>query len=448
MTKGVLRLGETPLVPPSNASQQAEMRIPLRSCLVCATFLLSVLLYVDRVCISAAKKDVAADLSLSDQQMGWVFAAFSLGYALFQTPSGWLADRLGPRQVLAGIVAVWSLFTGLTSAAGSFVSMLSVRFLFGAGEAGAFPGIARAMYSWIPMQERGLVQGINFSGSRIGAAVTLPLISWLIADIGWRPTFLVLMVVGFVWAVAWFAFFRDDPTDAGWLSEAERAHILANRQQRSTGRTVETAEPSSLSQTLLRSSTVWALCGQYFASNFIFFFGLTWFFPQLMTRYGLTGVEASLFAAAPMLCGALGNWLAGWWVDRLYSNGRWLISRRLPAIVGFMMATVGIVGSAYAATPLTSSIWFSLCVFGADMTLSPSWSTCVDIGKSNAGVVSGTMNMAGNVGSFVTSLAFPYLLAWTGSSLPFFYVAAMINVIAIALWFRIDPTIALQESGQ
>lgn len=428
------------------------MRFPLRSCLVCATFLLSVLLYVDRICISAAKKDVAFDLSLSDEQMGWVFAAFSLGYALFQTPSGWLADRLGPRKVLAAIVAVWSIFTGLTAAAGSLLSMLIIRFLFGAGEAGAFPGIARAMYSWIPMQERGIVQGVNFSGSRIGAALTLPLISSLIASLGWRPTFVVLMLVGFVWSLVWFVFFRDDPAEALWLSESERDYIFENRQKRTASTAADFTATSvggeSLAKSISRSSTVWQLCGQYFASNFIFFFGLTWFFPQLMSRYSLTGFEASFFAAAPMLCGAFGNWTSGWWVDRLYSLGRWRQSRRLPAITGFILATIGIIGSAYAATPLTSSIWFSLCVFGADMTLAPSWSTCVDIGKSNSGLVSGTMNMAGNIGSFVTSLAFPYLLTWTGSSLPFFYLAALINVIAIALWFRIDPTVALQEAAE
>ncbi|SMP58710.1 MFS transporter, ACS family, glucarate transporter [Neorhodopirellula lusitana] len=423
------------------------MRIPMRSFLVAGTFLLSVLLYVDRVCISAAKSDVTAELSLSDQQMGWVFAAFSLGYALFQTPSGLLADRLGPRRVLASIVAVWSLFTGLTAAAGSFASMLAVRFLFGAGEAGAFPGMARAMYSWIPMQERGLVQGINFSGSRIGAAVTLPLIAGLIAQIGWRPTFVILMGVGCVWSIVWLVFFRDDPKDAKWLSESEREYILANRQSDSKTDAIDGAAKASLTSTMWRSGSVWALCVQYFASNFIFFFGLTWFFPQLMTRYGLTGMQASLFAALPMVCGAIGNWTAGWWVDRLYARGKWRLSRRLPAAVGFTLAAIGIVGSAYATTPLSSSLWFSLCIFGADMTLSPSWSTCVDIGKSNAGVVSGTMNMAGNIGSFVTSLAFPYLLSWTGSPVPFFYVAAMLNITAIVLWFRIDPATPLLENA-
>jgi MFS transporter, ACS family, glucarate transporter len=416
------------------------MYVSMRSILVAATFLLSVLLYVDRACISAAKKNVAADLSLSDQQMGWVFAAFSLGYALFQTPSGWLADRFGPRRVLAGIVAIWSIFTGLTALASTFLSMLTVRFLFGAGEAGAFPGIARAMFSWIPMQERGLVQGVNFSGSRIGAAVALPLITWTIANIGWQSTFVLLMLVGFVWSVLWLLLFRDEPNEASWLSQPEREYILANRQQQSVD-----SRKQSLPVNLVQSKTVWALCGQYFASNFIFFFGLTWFFPELMKRYELSGIEASFFAAAPMLFGAFGNWVAGWWVDRLYSAGRWQLSRRLPAITGFALATMGILGCAYAATPLSSSIWFSLCIFGADMTLSPSWSTCVDIGKAKSGLVSGTMNMAGNVGAFVTSLAFPYLLDWTGSSLPFFYLAAMINLLAISLWFAVDPTVALEE---
>lgn len=409
--------------------------------IVLATFLLSVLLYVDRICISAAKDAVSRDLALSETEMGWVFAAFALGYALLQAPGGMLADRLGPRRVLALIVALWSVFTGLTAVASSLGSMLTVRFLFGAGEAGAFPGMARAIYSWIPMRERGLVQGVNFSGSRIGAAVALPLISWLIADIGWRLSFVVLMGIGFGWALLWFLFFRDEPSDAAWLSPEERERILATRQP---SRALANPSTGSITRAILRSGTVWALCGQYFASNFVFFFGLTWFFPQLKQRYGLTGLEASLFAAAPMIAGALGNWLSGWWVDRLYAAGDWRRSRRLPAIAGFLLATAGVLGSAHAATPLTSSLWFSLCILGSDMTLSPSWSTCLDIGGRHAGTVSGAMNMAGNVGSFVTSLAFPYLLGWTGSSLPFFYVAAALNVAAILSWFTVDPAVPLE----
>jgi ACS family glucarate transporter-like MFS transporter len=408
--------------------------------IVLATFLLSVLLYVDRVCISVAKDSVARDLDLSGKEMGWVFSAFALGYALLQTPSGLLADRLGPRRVLSIIVALWSLFTGLTATVNSLGAMLAVRFLFGAGEAGAFPGMARAIYSWIPMRERGLVQGVNFSGSRVGAAVALPLISWLIAGIGWRMSFVVLMVIGLVWAMVWFVFFRDEPAGAPWLGREEREWILASRQQPRPA----SASPVTLTRAILRSRTVWALCGQYFASNFVFFFGLTWFFPQLMQRYGLTGFEASFFAAAPMLAGALGNWSSGWWVDRLYAVGNWRKSRRLPAMTGFGLAAVGVALSAHAATPLESSVWFSLCIFGSDMTLSPSWSACVDIAGRHAGVVSGAMNMAGNLGSFVTSLAFPYLLGWTGSPLPFFYLAAVFNLAALVGWLSIDPEVGLE----
>ncbi len=408
--------------------------------IILGTFLLSVLLYVDRVCISAAKEPVSRDLGFSETEMGWVFSAFALGYALLQTPSGMLADRMGPRRVLSLIVALWSLFTGLTAAASSLTSMLVVRFLFGAGEAGAFPAMARAIYSWIPMQERGLVQGVNFSGSRIGAAAALPLVSWMIAGLGWRTSFLVLMGIGIGWAVLWFFYFRDEPADAPWLTTAEKKLILTTRQQ---PRIVSQA-PHSLRLAVLQSRTVWALCGQYFASNFMFFFGLTWFFPQLKQRYGLTGLEASAFAAAPMIAGALGNWISGWWVDSIYADGEWRRSRRLPAMTGFLLATAGIVGCAHATTALGSSLWFSICLLGSDMTLSPSWSTCVDIGGPHAGAVSSTMNMAGNIGSFVTSLAFPYLLAWTGSSLPFFYVAAAFNLAAIASWVSIEPTVSLE----
>lgn len=416
----------------------------MRWLIVLATFLLSVLLYVDRVCISAAKDAVSADLGLSEKEMGWVFSAFALGYALLQTPSGWLADRMGPRRVLALIVVIWSAFTGLTAVVNSWVSMLVVRFLFGAGEAGAFPGMSRAVYSWMPMQERGIAQGINFSGSRIGAAVALPLVSLLIVQFGWRITFLVLMLVGFAWAAFWIIVFRDEPEDASWLGSDEKEYILSHRQQ-STATDTDTPR-ENVFRTLVRSPTMWALCGQYFASNFIFFFALTWFFPQLRERYDLGGFQASLFAAAPLFFGAVGNWVAGFWVDRLFRLNQWRLSRRLPAITGFTLAAVGIVACSQAESAMGASFWFSLCVFGADMTLSPSWSCCVDIGRQRAGVVSGSMNMAGNVGAFITSLAFPYLLAWTGSSQPFFYVAASLNVMAIGLWWMIDPTRPLEQT--
>ena len=414
--------------------------VPKRYLLVLSTFLLSVLLYIDRICISAAKEPIVSELGFSDKQMGWILSAFALGYALFQSPSGLLADRFGPRRVLTGVVVFWSIFTGLTGTAARFVTMLIFRFLFGAGEAGAFPGMARATFSWIPMKERGLVTGINFSGSRLGAAFALPAVAWMVSSLGWRHSFGVLAVIGIAWATFWFLWFRDDPTLKTNISKSELDFILQNRQQTTAQRTALSA------RRLFGSTNMWLAMAQYFCSNFTFFFTLTWLFPHLQKTYHLTAVDAGFYAAAPLLAGAFGNWFSGWLVDRIYSRGHWRLSRTLPAIIGFVLAALGLIGSLSQTSVGPAILLLSLAIFGADMTLSPSWSFCVDIGKKNSGVVSGTMNMAGNLGSFVTALAFPYLSAWTGSVKPFFIIGAALNLLAAAFWLMMRPEKSLEEN--
>ena len=394
-------------------------------------FLLALLLYIDRVCISVAKDPIAGDLDLSDKAMGWILSAFALGYALMQVPSGMMADKYGPRKVLAGIVAFWSGLTALTGMAWNFISMLVVRFLFGAGEAGAFPGMSRAIFSWMPLQERGIITGINFSGSRLGAAFALPLVAWLIECYSWQNTFLILGGVGVIWAFDWWFLFRDTPEEHPMIKSEEKDFILANRQQ--TSITKQTLSR----KTLLQSKNMWSAIGQYFCSNFTFFFALTWLFPYLKNKYDLAAVEAGWYAVAPFVAGAIGNWVAGGMIDSIYKKGNWNRSRNLPAIIGFALAALGLIGSLYMDTPLGAILFLSIAILGADMTLPPSWALCVDIGKSNAGAVSGTMNMAGNIGSFLTALAFPYLTDWTGSVDYFFYVAAGLNVLAILLWLRV-----------
>ena len=410
--------------------------LPRRALVVTATFLLAFLLYVDRVCISTAKAPIVAELGLSDAQFGWILSSFAFGYALLQAPAGVLADRHGARIILAAVVTFWSVFTGLTAAAWNFASMLVVRFLFGAGEAGAFPGMARTVFSWIPVQERGLVKGINFSASRLGAAVTMPALPWLIATIGWKASFVVLMLVGIVWAVAWWAWFRDDPADQPGLPAAEREYILAHRQEPGAA----SAPAAALSiATLLRSGDLWLLMGQYFASNFAFFFCLSWLFPYVQKTYNLSYTQAGFYAMVPLLGGAAGNIFAGWMVDALFRTGRPVASRRIPAMIGFTLAAVGLLLSVDQASVGGAVFWLTVAIFGADMTLSPSWSACIDIGGRNAGQVSGTMNMAGNLGSALVALAFPYLLQWTGGPQTFFHVGAALAAVAAAGWLLIQP---------
>jgi ACS family glucarate transporter-like MFS transporter len=410
--------------------------IARRHLLIVCTFLLSVLLYVDRTCISTAKDAVCADLGLSKEQWSWVLASFAFGYALFQTPGGAMADRLGGRFVLTAVVTAWSAFTGLTAAAWNFVSLLVIRFLFGAGEAGAFPGMARVVYSWIPVKERGLAKGINFSGSRIGAALAMPGVAWLIREVGWHKAFLVLMVVGFGWAAFWWFWFRDEPTQHKTISKKELDFILANRQDGSANGAK--TEPLRVGK-MFASGNLWLMMVQYFGSNFTFFFSLTWLYPYVKTKYNLTAVDAGFYAMLPLLGGAVGNIFSGWLVDFLYRHGQVSLSRKIPAIAGFLLAALGMVMSLHQATAGGAVFWLTIAIFGADMTLSPSWSFCIDIGGKHAGAVSGTMNMAGNLGSAITALAFAYLPESSKGNEAFFYTAAALSGVAIICWLLARP---------
>ena len=262
------------------------------------------------------------DLGFSDLEMGWIFSIFALGYALFQTPGGWLADRFGPRLSLSGLVIFWSVFTGLTAVVTNWWNMLLTRFLFGMGEAGAYPGVARVIYSWVPEGERGLIQGINFSGSRIGGACSLLLLPALIDRLGWQGTFAALTGIGFVWAGGWYWWFRNDPATHRSVNDQELAKIDPCRKSTATEGLIRSISPLSFKQ-LASSPNIWLISLQYFCSNFTFYFCLTWFFPHLTATYGLKGLEAGIYSATPLLCGAAGNWFSGWLVDRIHRAGYW-----------------------------------------------------------------------------------------------------------------------------
>jgi len=249
-----------------------------------------------------------------------------------------MADRHGARRILTAVVTFWSLFTGLTAFAGNFSAMLVVRLLFGAGEAGAFPGMARAVYLWIPVQERGLVKGINFSASRLGAALTMPLLPLMSGTLGWKESFLVLMGVGVLWAVTWWWWFRDEPPEAH-VPAAELRFILGNRQEQ--GAIGLSIQPLPLC-VMAASANLWLMMGQYFASNFTFFFCLSWLFPYVQKTYYLSFTQAGFYAMIPLLCGAAGNVCSGLFVDALFRTGRSVASRRLPAVIGFVLAAVGL----------------------------------------------------------------------------------------------------------
>lgn len=421
-------------IPPASRISSPAARTHVRWQVIGFLFLFSFLTIVDRVAISAAKGDMARELGISDVTFGFVFGVFALGYALFQVPSGWCADRFGPRLFLALIVLLWSLFTGLTGLVHGAAVLIVIRFLFGGAEAGIYPTASRAIYSWMPRSGRGAAQGYLFVGSRLGAAFGLAVVSWSVVHLGWRSAFYMLAAAGIVLAALWYLWFRDRPEDKPSLSEAELEYIRSDREPASSG-----ASEKLDWRKLLLSGNVLLLMYQYFASNFTFFLAFSWLLPYLREHYSLSVTEAGGYASIPLYFGAVANWLSGLVVDGIYRRGHWRLSRWLPAVLGFALAVLSLVFAASMPTVLGAVVCFSLATLGVDMTLSPSWTACQDIAGPHTGVLSGAMNMMGNIGSFVSSVTFPILVRTTGSAAAYFYLAALLNIVAILCWLRIRP---------
>ena len=419
-----------------------------RFILIALVFLHTLHTYIDRVCISAAAADIKRDLAISDQMMGHIFAVFAIGYALCQIPAGWMADRYGARRALTWVVGAWSVFTAATGLAFNAASLLVIRFLFGVGESGAFPGATRALYAWLPARERGIAQGVFHSGARVGAAFSLLLLPWLIAAIGWRWMFLIAGASGILWVAAWYLWFRDDPAVHRGVNAAELALIRADQ----PGAAKTAGAPL---WTILTSTNLLLAMAQYVASNVTFFISFTWLLPYLQSRWG---AGAAMLAPIPLVAGTLAQWSSGWLVTTLHARGAHLASRRLPAMAGFLISAVGLVLCATASpgSPLAFVLCFSVAVFGVEMTISPSWAFCMDIGGTHAGTVSGAMNMVGNLGSAAGAILFPWCIAHVtlpivaerpGTANAFFVFAAALNIGAALAWLGMNPLRAAANVG-
>jgi ACS family glucarate transporter-like MFS transporter len=404
--------------------------------------------YMDRACISSAAGAMQRDLNIDDITMGYIFGIFAIGYALFQIPAGWLADVLGPKKVLAWVVSLWSIFTILTGAAFNAVSLLSIRFLFGVGEAGAFPGATRALYNWVPAKERGIAQGIFHSGARVGAAISLFLMPFLIAIVGWRITFVINGLIGVTWVTIWLKWFRNNPKDHPGVNPAELNYIHEGQNKHS----------ASLKKipfaVIVTSGNMLLAMFQYIASNITFFISFTWLQPYLTRQWDS---KAGLYAPIPLIFGMFAHWISGALVTFLYGKGYHVGSRRIPAATGFVIGAVGLIltTQAGAASPLMFVLYFSIAVFGVELTLSPSWSFCMDIGGESSGAVSGAMNMLGNLGSAFSAIIFPYFVAritmpffaeQTGTANSFFVFAATINILAAVAWLFMNPKKVISDS--
>ena len=289
----------------AGSKTRPALRVECRFRVLRMAFFLAIVTYLDRVCISIATPFIMQDLGLTLVQMSTVFGAFTLAYSLFEVPSGWLGDVIGPRRVLTRIVLWWSAFTMLTGAAQGLRSLVAIRFLFGAGEAGAFPNAVRSFSQWFPARERGMANGVLFFGSRLGGAITAPIALLLIQRWGWRTSFVVFGAFGLVWAIAWYRSYRDRPAEHPDVDREELAWIQQDptRNARAPNSpSGPTPEPTPWRQ-LLTSPNLYAICAMYFTFGYGLYFYFTWLPTYLIQELASRSLHGRILRVAAVSAG-------------------------------------------------------------------------------------------------------------------------------------------------
>ena len=361
-------------------------------------FLISAVSYVDRINIAVAGKGMMEEFGIDQLRMGILFSAFVLGYALFQIPGGTLADRFGGKLTLFVALLWWSLFTGLTGAVGEISATLGldllaltalVRFLVGVGEAAAFPSYNRLVASELPPEKKGLGMGVSIGGIGIGAALTPPIVVWVMEVFGWRWAFYLSALVGFVLALVWWLLVKE----RGMVRERESVSFL----------------------TLLRDRRVWFLTLSYTTFGYIVYVYYSWFFLYLTEVRGVNLRESAILTTAPFIALTLGSFAGGYITDRLTLalgrlKGRILLIASSMSLAGFFI----ILGST-AASPLQAVLYLSLGAFFLFLSLGAYWALPIDISNPNAGKVSGVMNTGANIGGTISPTLTPLIaqsLGW------------------------------------
>jgi sugar phosphate permease len=389
--------------------------------------------YMDRVVISSAVPVIRKELGLSMVTMGWILASFRWGYSLFQIPGGWLGDRIGPRRALSLIVGWWSAFTSLTALCWGAASLLVCRFLFGIGEAGAFPIATRSLSRWMLPAERGMAQGVTHAGSRLGAALTPPLVVALMVAYGWRAPFFVFGAIGVLWAAGWFWWYRDTPEQHSSANQGERDLI-----HRSMGGARSGTSRNVPWRAILASKCLWYVSLMYFCYGYCLSVYLDWFPSYLKDHRGFSLKEMGFYASLPLLAGTFGDLLGGWLSDRILRiTGNITLARRSVAMGGFLLAAAGIVPATLTHDPV-SCVWFTcIGVFGLELTVGVSWALPLDIAADFAGSASSLMNMCGNIGGAISPTLLAYLVRAYGWDVPFFFASGLCLVAAL-LYRKID----------
>ena len=399
------------------------------------TVALAAITYLDRVCIAQTAPQMMRDLGLSKTQMAFVFSAFTMAYALFEIPTGAWGDRIGTRRVLTRIVVWWSSFTIATAGAFNYASLLALRFLFGIGEAGAFPNVSKTFSRWFPVAERGTAQGIFFAGAHLGGGLTPLLVSALLGVLHWRLVFVVFGSVGFFWALAWFRWFRDEPAEHPAVNDGERQLIESGRAEEAPHRF-----DGALLRQVLTDRSLLALCLMYFTQAYGFYFNITWLPTYLAEARGFSSTRLGLLAGLPLILSTVADLLGGLTSDRIVRAYGMKLGRCGVGGASLLIAGVALIAGAIVKDPLLAAILIALAGAADSFLLGAAWGTCLDIAGPHAGLVTAAMNTTGQIGAVLCPIVFARMLEHTpGDWTTPICIAGGLYLLGSLCWLFVDP---------
>jgi MFS transporter, ACS family, glucarate transporter len=409
--------------------------MPYRYRILTLLFFLATLTYLDRICISIVGVRIMSEFHLSNEQFGWVLGAFSLAYALFEIPSGILGDRIGPRAVFIRIVLFWSFFTALTGLATGLISLLIVRFLFGMGESGTYPNCTIVMSRWFPANEIGRAFiGVGL-GQYVGSAIAPYLIKPIADAYGWRMPFFVNGAIGLLWVAACYLWFKNFPSEVKNISASEKLKIeSACRHQK---------HEHSLSWKLMfKNRSVWALMFMYFTFQWANYFFVAWMPVYLEKGRHFSEEEAKPILSSLFIAAIIGLIFAGFFSDWLVKKKGLRFGRRFIGMTGFAICASLIFSAAIITQNNLAVIALIIANGFYGFTVMTCYNVCTDIGRNNAGAVTGAMNFCGQMGAFFLAISFGKIADVTNSFEDPLFVVAGVLVVGFLLWLLIDP---LQE---
>jgi MFS family permease len=445
-----------PVTAPEPAPPDAAEPTTVRYRVMAFLCVLSFLTYFDRVCMMRAQVDVRRDLNLNDSQIAWIFSIFWLAYGLFEIPVGWWGDRFGSRRTLTRIVLAWSLFTALSGSATGFLSLLAFRFLFGVGEAGAYPNMARIQSRWLPLRSRARAGGLLWLMARWGGAFSPVIFGTMLRTFShlepvthvaaWRMGFWASGFLGLIWVAVFYPWFRDDPADKRGVNAAELSLIRAGRPP--DEQQAHPTTPPGMWTALFTSRSLWAMALLYLCGSFGWSFFVSWM-PKFLDDVHHVSFEKSEWASAmPLFLGGLSCLVGGWLSDLLVRRTGWRrFGRAIFPITGCSVAAAAMLGLRFVETPGQAVALMCVAAAAYDFGQGANWASIVDIGGLYAGTALGLINMIGNMGNFIQPPTGEWVLrTWGWPTMFVVYTGAYLA--AATMWIAIDPRRKFYEKDE